>query len=66
MATATRKKKADAASVGDVLSGKTAGSVGDVLSMGKTDGDPNQSQLEGMEEERVPEIEAIVSAIVSK
>jgi hypothetical protein len=35
------------------------------LSMGKTDGDPNQSQLEGFEEERDQNIESLVSAIVN-
>lgn len=35
------------------------------LSMGKTDGDPNQSQLEGFEEERDANIESLVSQIVN-
>ena len=35
------------------------------LTMGKTDGDPNQAQLEGFEEERDQNIESLVSQIVN-
>ena len=35
------------------------------VSMGKADGDPNQGQLEGMEEERIAEIEQVMSSIVN-